>query len=66
MSSRLFQETREKRGHCYSVYAFHWGFSDSGVFGVNAATEEADVPKLVPLILDELKKVAVPGGTRTN
>src|SRR5690606_39107989 len=35
MSSRLFQEVREKRGLCYSVYAFHWGFSDTGVFGVH-------------------------------
>src|SRR5690606_22034382 len=38
MSSRLFQEVREERGLCYSVYAFHWAFSDSGVFGVHAAT----------------------------
>ena len=29
MSSRLFQEVRELRGLCYSVYAFHWGFSDT-------------------------------------
>ena len=32
MSSRLFQEVREKRGLCYSIYAFHWSFSDTGVF----------------------------------
>lgn len=31
MSSRLFQEVREKRGLCYSVYAFHWAFQDSGI-----------------------------------
>ena len=31
MSSRLFQEVREKRGLCYSVYAFHWAFADSGI-----------------------------------
>src|SRR3546814_6646765 len=30
MSSRLFQEVRAHRGLCYSVYAFHWGFSDTG------------------------------------
>jgi len=58
MSSRLFQEARENRGLCYSIYAFHWGFSDSGVFGVHAATEENDVPKLMPVIIEELKKVA--------
>lgn len=56
MSSRLFQEVREKRGLCYSVYAFHWGFSDSGIFGVHAATGESDIAELVPVILGELRK----------
>lgn len=56
MSSRLFQEIREHRGLCYSVYAFHWGFSDTGVFGVHAATGGEDLPELVPVILDELRK----------
>lgn len=56
MSSRLFQEVREKRGLCYSVYAFHWGFSDSGIFGIHAATGEEDVGELVPVILDELQR----------
>ncbi|MDO1581332.1 M16 family metallopeptidase [Rhizobium oryzicola] len=58
MSSRLFQEVREHRGLCYSVYAFHWGFSDTGVFGIHAATGGEDLPKLVPVIIDELRKVA--------
>lgn len=58
MSSRLFQEVREKRGLCYSVYAFHWGFSDSGIFGIHAATGEEDVPELLPVILDELQRAA--------
>jgi predicted Zn-dependent peptidase len=58
MSSRLFQEVREKRGLCYSVYAFHWGFSDTGIFGVHAATGEEDLPKLIPVILGELKRVS--------
>lgn len=56
MSSRLFQEVREKRGLCYSIYAFHWGFSDTGLFGIHAATEDADIPELVPVILQELKR----------
>ncbi|MBD0416016.1 M16 family metallopeptidase [Oryzicola mucosus] len=56
MSSRLFQEVREKRGLCYSVYAFHWGFSDTGVFGVHAATGQSDIAELVPVIIDELSK----------
>jgi predicted Zn-dependent peptidase len=56
MSSRLFQEVREARGLCYSVYAFHWGFSDTGIFGVHAATGGNDLPELIPVILDELRK----------
>lgn len=58
MSSRLFQEVREKRGLCYSIYAFHWAFSDSGIFGVHAATGEEDVAELMPVILDELMRAA--------
>ena len=56
MSSRLFQEVREKRGLCYSVYSFHWAFADSGVFGVAAATGEEEVEDLVPVVLDELRR----------
>lgn len=56
MSSRLFQEVREKRGLCYSVYAFHWGFSDTGLFGVHAATGEGDIAQLVPVIIKELER----------
>lgn len=58
MSSRLFQEVREKRGLCYSVYAFHWGFSDTGIFGVHAATGPGDISKLVPVIVSELQKAS--------
>ncbi len=58
MSSRLFQEVREKRGLCYSVYSFHWAFADSGVFGVAAATGEDEVSELVPVVLDELLRAA--------
>jgi predicted Zn-dependent peptidase len=56
MSSRLFQEVREKRGLCYSVYAFHWAFADSGIFGVAASTGEDEVSDLLPVILEELHK----------
>jgi predicted Zn-dependent peptidase len=58
MSSRLFQEVREKRGLCYSIYAFHWGFADSGMFGVHAATGPGDVKELMPVILGELERAA--------
>ena len=56
MSSRLFQEVREKRGLCYSVYAFHWAFADSGIFGVAASTGEEEVADLMPVVVDELRK----------
>lgn len=58
MSSRLFQEVRETRGLCYSVYAFHWGFSDTGIFGIHAATGGENLPELLPVIVDELRKSA--------
>lgn len=58
MSSRLFQTVRERHGLCYSIYSFHMGFSDSGIFGISAATGKEDLPKLMPLILDELKRAA--------
>ncbi|MEO8758144.1 MAG: pitrilysin family protein [Devosia sp.] len=56
MSSRLFQEVREKRGLCYSVYAFHWAFADSGIFGVAASTGENEVTDLIPVVIDELRR----------
>ena len=58
MSSRLFQEVREKRGLCYSIYAFHWSFSDSGLFGVHAATGPDDVAELMPVMIGELERAA--------
>ncbi|MDR7028937.1 M16 family metallopeptidase [Rhizobium rosettiformans] len=58
MSSRLFQEVREIRGLCYSVYAFHWGFSDTGIFGIHAATGGENLPELVPVIIEELRKAS--------
>ena len=39
MSSRLFQEVREIRGLCYSIYAFHAPYADTGLFGVYAGTD---------------------------
>lgn len=54
MSSRLFQEVREKRGLCYSVYSFNWSFDDTGLFGIYAGTAETDLAELVPVIADEI------------
>ena len=56
MSSRLFQEIREKRGLAYSVYSSTQSFSDSGIFSIYMGTGRADVPKLIPVLCDEIKK----------
>jgi predicted Zn-dependent peptidase len=58
MSSRLFQEVRERRGLCYSIYAFHWSFADTGIFGVHAATGPDDVDELMPVVIGELERAA--------
>jgi predicted Zn-dependent peptidase len=58
MSSRLFQEIRERHGLCYSISAFHWGFSDTGVFGIHAATGQEDLQELVTLTLTELQRAS--------
>ena len=56
MSSRLFQEVREKRGLCYSISSFHMPFSDTGMFGLYAGTDEADVPELMRVVIDEVHR----------
>lgn len=56
MSSRLFQEVRESRGLCYAIYAFHWAFHDTGLFGVHAATGEDDIAELMPVLVGELER----------
>ncbi|MFC0217286.1 M16 family metallopeptidase [Pseudochelatococcus lubricantis] len=58
MSSRLFQEVREKRGLAYSVDAFHWAFADTGLFGMSAGTAPEDAGELVPVLLDVLHETA--------
>ncbi len=47
MSSRLFQEVREKRGLCYSVFAFGTSYEDTGQFGVYAATSPENTVELI-------------------
>jgi predicted Zn-dependent peptidase len=58
MSSRLFQEIREKRGLVYSIYSFTSPYRDGGNFGVYAGTGEKEVDELVPVLCDELNKAA--------
>ncbi|MFL7904993.1 M16 family metallopeptidase [Azospirillum argentinense] len=57
MSSRLFQEVREKRGLVYSIYTFSGAYRDGGLFGVYAGTGEDEVAELVPVVCDELMRV---------
>lgn len=58
MSSRLFQEAREQRGLCYSIYSYAWGLADSGLFGIHAATAAEQAGELADLIWDELDQLA--------
>ena len=57
MSSRLFQEIREKRGLVYSIYSFCAPYSDGGIFGIYAGTGESEAAELMPVTLEELRKV---------
>ena len=58
MSSRLFQEVREKRGLCYTISAFHAPYADTGMFGIYAGTDAADVKELMRVVVDETAAAA--------
>jgi predicted Zn-dependent peptidase len=58
MSSRLFQEVREKRGLCYAIYAFHWPYSDMGLFGLYAGTDPGDADELMRVVVDQISTAA--------
>ena len=58
MSSRLFQEIREQRGLCYAIYTFHTPYFDSGMFGLYAGTDAADVSELMRVVVGELHAAA--------
>ncbi|MCE3254927.1 MAG: processing peptidase [Rickettsiaceae bacterium] len=57
MSSRLFQEVREKRGLAYSVYAFNHANFDSGLFGIYLGTTQDKANEAIEVIGDELLKI---------
>ncbi|MGD2028681.1 MAG: pitrilysin family protein [Desulfobacterales bacterium] len=57
MSSRLFQEIREKRGLAYSVYSFISSYVDTGVFGAYAGVNSKNVHNAIELILKEIAKL---------
>jgi predicted Zn-dependent peptidase len=56
MSSRLFQQVREQRGLCYSIYSFHWSYMDTGMFGFYAGTDAGDTGELMRVAVDEMHK----------
>ena len=58
MSSRLFQEAREKRGLCYTIYAQAGAYSDTGSLTIYSGTSGDDVAGLSELCIDELKRSA--------
>ena len=57
MSSRLFQEIREKRGLAYSVYSFLSTYVDAGLLGVYAATEQRNLNRVLETIQNEIRKL---------
>lgn len=59
MSSRLFQEIREKRGLAYSVYSFTASYQDGGLFAIYVGTGADEVTELVPVLCEELTKMTV-------
>jgi predicted Zn-dependent peptidase len=63
MSSRLFQEVREKRGLAYSVYSYHAQYADTGLFGVYAGCVPRKVDEVLAICRDVIAKVAASGLT---
>lgn len=58
MSSRLFQEIRERRGLVYSIHSFSSSYSDCGLFGIYAGTGEEEVAELMPVLAEEIRRLA--------
>lgn len=66
MSSRLFQEIREKRGLAYSVYSYHSAFEDSGLFAIYAGTAPKQTDEVLSLITHILAEVKEKGLTEAE
>ena len=62
MSSRLFQEVREKRGLCYSIFSFASMYSDSGHFGVYAGTSAEQADEMLTVTAQQLAELATAVG----
>lgn len=57
MSSRLFQEIREKRGLCYAISSFAASYLDGGLFGIYTGTGESEIAELLPVLAEQLHDV---------
>jgi predicted Zn-dependent peptidase len=57
MSSRLFQEVREKRGLAYAVYSYHQGYSDAGAIKTYVGSTTGNVEEAVWVIVEQLGKI---------
>ena len=57
MSSRLYQEIREKRGLAYSIYSFLSAYTDTGMLGVYLATDPSEINQVLGIINREIKKI---------
>ena len=58
MSSRLFQELRENRGLCYTIFAQAGAYADTGMLTIYSGTSAAELPDLAHLTIDEMKRAA--------
>ncbi|HLY44404.1 MAG TPA: pitrilysin family protein [Stellaceae bacterium] len=58
MSSRLFQEVREKRGLVYTIHSFAHGYRDGGLFGIYAGTGEEEAGEIMPILCEETLRLA--------
>lgn len=58
MSSRLFQEIRERRGLAYSIHSYNAYYSDCGLFGIYAGTGEAETRELMAVLCEEILRLA--------
>ena len=66
VSSRLFQEIREKRGLAYSIYSCLSGYSDGGTITIYAGTRASEVERVIDLIRRQVRKMATNGIERSE
>jgi predicted Zn-dependent peptidase len=66
VSSRLFQEVREKRGLAYSIYSYLSAFSDGGTVTIYAATRPREAARVVELVCKEIRRLRNAGAERAE